>query len=92
MNDEILLEDFVDEFAELMKAQLRVDHKRWGDEWRKRGIWHCDQHQVERFDDWVHEKYLDCVHLSDFPWLKAACEAMIGWIREENTGWELEDD
>jgi len=107
------LEDYVDEFAGLLKERLIEKRKEYGDEWRLRGIWSSPKgtiqlwHQTTRFKEWIAEKYTQWLNhtegvpklMSDpadkfatFPWIDVAGEALICWVRENKTGWEIQDE
>ena len=73
--------DFLPEFIEALKTQLKEDEKRWGDTWKKR----IRGGQVDRI-------YAEFTTYRDqfenagipIPWLKIAGLALIAWIRDNN--------
>ena len=79
--DPVLLEDFVDEFAAELKAQLARDEKRYGDTWRHRTLKGQEGRAFATFDN-----YRDRFRYggNPIPWLKVAGEALIAWVRENH--------
>ena len=84
------LTDFVKEFSELLETQLREDEKRWGDTWRRRSKKGQVDRMMARFGDY-HDQF-SYGYTKEFPWLKLAGEALIGWVRDNIDDWELEID
>jgi len=79
LND-VLVADFIEEFAQALREQLQKDYERWGDTWRRRSRDGQEQRAFARFED-----YLDQFNNAGvpMPWLKITGEALIAWIREK---------
>ena len=79
------LPEYLDEFCDELKKQIIADNERWGDTWKERGLVWEGKEQEQRFFNWVTEKLaLDWGRDGKpFPWVKAAGEAMIGYVREK---------
>lgn len=88
MIKQLKLEHYLPEFITALEDQLTRDYERWGDTWRERGLWHNGKSQELRFLEWVEEKYKKSAKGADFPWVKTAAKALIGWVRANKTGWE----
>ena len=78
---DVYLEDFVDEFAALLKTQLVGDRERWGDTWRHRIRGGQEQRIFANLDN-----YFDRFRHggNPIPWLKVAGLALIAWVRESH--------
>jgi len=61
-----------------VEQQLKEDYKRWGNEWKKRGLIYKGQNQEERFFDKI-EEYIEDFHKNgtEVPWTKIIGEAHI---------------
>ncbi len=81
MNFEKTLADFVEEFAERLKAQLESDQLRWGDTWRQRPRENQEARGMARFQDYYDQWKNAGIPM---PWLKIAGEALIAWVRENH--------
>jgi hypothetical protein len=73
--------DYLPEFIEALKAQLKDDEIRWGDTWKKR-IKLGQETRIynditDYFDQWESGG-------NPIPWLKVAGLALIAWIRDNN--------
>jgi len=79
------LEDYVDVFAEDLKAQLRKDRERWGDTWRYRPVEGQEDRMIARLDDYKDQYQKAGV---EYPILKIAGEALICWVRREMKDWK----
>lgn len=82
------LSDFVDEFCEELKEQIEEDQKRWGDTWRHRPIEGQVDRMMNRFRDYQDQHNNGNTPM---PWTKVAGEALIGWVRDNNPDYFLED-
>jgi hypothetical protein len=70
--------------AEDMVHQLSEDEKRWGDEWKKRGLVWNGLSQEERFMMKMQEYFTDWKDMgTPFPWTKVLGEAHICLVREK---------
>ena len=85
---EINLEDYVDEFAGLLKAQLADDRTRWGDTWRHRIKDGQERRIFSHLQDYF-DQFLHAGHA--IPWLKVAGLALIAWVRESHPETLTED-
>ncbi len=81
MPEEIRLTDYVDEFADALRAQLEADEKRWGDTWRHRPRKGQEARMFVRFRDYFEQYIRGGVEL---PLLKIAGEVLICWVREHH--------
>ena len=79
MSDNILLEDYVDEFAELLKEQLRQDRQRWGDTWRHRSREGQELRIRARYNDYF-DQFENGERLVN--WMAVTGNALIAWVRE----------
>jgi hypothetical protein len=82
------LTDYIKEFSEELDVQLREDEERWGDTWRKRPREGQVDRMMTRFKDYQ-DQYNNAG--TDFPWLKVAGEALIGWVRDNIDDWEVKE-
>lgn len=76
-----LIEDFLNEFVDALKAQLANDNKRWGDTWLKRGLRGQEKRTFERFRDYYDQFKLGG---NPVPWMKVIGGALICWVRENH--------
>ena len=77
--DQVLLEDYVDEFAPLVKAQLASDNIYYGGTWRHS----FSSGWVQQFFDYLDCYRVGCLSFDEaVPWRKVAALAVIGWMRE----------
>ena len=72
--------EFIPEFVEALREQLKEDEVRWGDTWKKR-IRGGQEKRIfanldNYFDQWENGN-------QPIPWLKVAGLALIGWIRDK---------
>ena len=76
---EINLEDYVDEWAGMLKEQLARDRERCGNVWRRRTRTEQELRTFASFDN-----YYDMYKFAGqpIPWLKVAGLALIAWVRE----------
>lgn len=74
--------DYVPEFMEALEAQLHDDQKRWGDVWKERPM----EGQSERIRA-TFDNYFDAeLHGGEeVNWIKVAGNALIAWIRQEES-------
>lgn len=73
--------DFLPEFFEALKSQLKEDEERWGDTWLHRPREGQEERIREDFRDYF-DKYEHAG--KDINWLAVAGNALIAWIREEH--------
>ena len=78
----ITLKDYVPAFAEALTAQLKEDEKRWGDTWQYRPRIGQEKRIQARYQDYFDQYYNANVPV---PWLKVAGEALIAWVRQQDT-------
>ena len=72
--------DFVDQFADALKAQLLEDEKRWGDTWIHRPREGQEARTMKDYQDWFDQfKHGG----NPMPWLQVAGDALICWVREQ---------
>jgi hypothetical protein len=89
MDTNVKLEQFIDEFAEALREQIREDDKRWGNTWRYRKVDGQQGRMIDRFIDYEDQS----IHGNrPFPWTKIAGEALIGWVREQYPDYYLGDE
>lgn len=84
------LAEYVEAFGIALYQQIKSDEKRWGDTWRYRPIVGQVDRMMARFRDY-HDQYIHGPG-EPFPWLKVAGEALIGWVRENNPDYYLEEE
>lgn len=83
LKDVNLLDELRETFED-MELQLYEDEKRWGDEWKERGLSHKNLSQEERFMIKMQEYFTDWKDLGvPFPWRKVIGEAHICLVREK---------
>jgi hypothetical protein len=83
LKDVNLVKELVHTLVDVEK-QLIEDEKRWGDEWKKRGLVWKGQSQEERFYGKILEYITDWRDLGvPVPWLKIIGEAHIALVREK---------
>ena len=81
MSEHILVTDYLEEFCEALRDQLVEDEERWGDEWLRLSRDGQVTRISLRLDDYYNEWGKNSGRVP-FPWLKAAGNILIGWIRD----------
>ena len=86
-NEDVLnknLVEYLPEFFEALKDRIVDDDARWGDTWKERGLLYNGESQELRFYHWLMKQFDDYWNYEEeFPWLKVAGEAFIGYIRDK---------
>ena len=72
--------DYVDEFADALKKQLRSDAERHGEKWLEMPRYGQTSRIMDRYSDYEAAHY---DRGQPMPWLKVAGLAMIAWVREQ---------
>lgn len=71
--------DYLPEFVDALKKQLRDDEERWGDTWKKRPR----EGQTERIQNDYRDYFERELNGGEkVNWLKVIGNALIAWIRE----------
>lgn len=76
-----LLLNYLDEFVDTFREQLKTDFLRWGDTWRARPVEGQEERIFARITD-----YWDQYHFADrsIPWMKVVGLAYIAFVRENH--------
>ena len=84
LKDKDLVSELPDTFLSV-EEQLKNDYKRWGDEWKKRGLIYKNLSQEERFFDKMLIYAMDWKENNvPIPWTKIIGEAHICLVREKH--------
>lgn len=81
MTKEIHVWDFLPEFLDKLKLQLREDEERWGNTWLNRQREGQEERTITKYNDYF-DQYKE--KNTPLPWLRIVGGALICWVREQH--------